>query len=71
MDEPKLPKPGEIVRVGDDAPLGIRGNSYEVLRVERHECDPWESCAFRNADKGKVIYIVVTTTGERLELGWV
>lgn len=71
MDEPKLPKSGEIVRVKDDAPLGIRGKFYEVLRVEKHECDPWESCAFRNSDKVNVIYVVVTTTGERLELGWI
>lgn len=28
-----------------------------------------EFCSFRNTDKGKVIYIVVTTTGERLEFG--
>jgi hypothetical protein len=67
----KLPKPGDVVRVRDEAPEGVRGRTYLVERVEKHECDPWESCAFRDTDKGKTIYIVVTTTGERLELGWV
>ena len=69
-DVERLPSKGDIVVPNSRAPKGLAGRRFTVLRVERVECDPWESCAFRNEDRAKGFYVVITTTGERLELDW-
>ncbi|HOO97219.1 MAG TPA: hypothetical protein PL019_05615 [Caldisericia bacterium] len=67
----KVPNSGDKIRVKDTAPTGVAGKTFTVMRVEKSCMDVWESCAYGNEDNGKFIYIVVTTTGERLELEWV
>jgi len=68
----RLPSKGDIVVPNSRASKGLVGRRFTVLRVERVECDPvpWESCAFQNEDRAQGFYVVVTTTGERLELDW-